>query len=99
MVSQKTTEPLLIAKDTYTLNVVTPTYYSYSASQIRNAAMVAASEHCAKSGKVMLTRDIDSSGNNFSSRMSSNITFSCVDESDPEFQRQKLQPEPEAAKE
>lgn len=86
MLTQNTTEPLLVSKDTYTLNVVTPTYYAYSPSQIRNAAMVAASEHCAKFNKVMLMQNIDNSGNNFSSRMSSNITYRCVDENDPAYQ-------------
>ena len=86
--SQKTTAPLPVGKDTYTLNVVTPTYYAYSSSQIRNAAMVAASQHCAKSNKVMIMLDIDSSGNNFSSRMSSDITYRCADESDPAYRNQ-----------
>lgn len=49
-----------------------------------------ANAYCAKSGKLMLIRHTETGGSAAFGGEHSNLIFSCVDESDPEYQRPNL---------
>jgi hypothetical protein len=87
-----TSDVVQVGKDSY---LVTVSARGNNAGVGRIDSVKAASKYCATSGKHMIIRRTDTSGIALGALPETTaLVFSCVDESDPEWQRPNLSPDP-----
>ncbi len=89
-----TSEITPYGKDTYIISVDDLSGMA-SPAKLQIKAAKAASEFCAKQGKVMRIRNTNEKGNWGWTSTSSSMVFSCVDENDAENTRPNLRKEPD----
>jgi hypothetical protein len=89
-----TSEIVPYGKDSYIISVDDVSGMA-SPTKLKIKAAKAASEFCAKQGKVMHVRNTDEKGNWGWTSTSSSLIFSCVDENDAENTRPNLQKAPD----
>lgn len=82
-----TSDVVPVGKDSYMLTVGSPTADA-GALKIRSVSL--ANAYCARSGKVMIVRNIESVGTMIGATGSGSIIFSCVLADDPEYKRPNL---------
>jgi hypothetical protein len=92
----RVTQPLPVGPDTYMVTARTP--YGGTAS-VRDAALSAANQQCARLSKQLLVlksrSNIDLNENNDIEKDAVDVTFRCLAAGDPELRRPNSQPTPE----
>src|SRR5258708_18198107 len=89
-VTQKVTQ---LGPDTYTVGASAAPVRG-GASAARSMAVEEAGNYCRSQGKQILVKNIESHTTNYAGAGSTDVTFRCLNENDPELTRPAYQPAP-----